>query len=238
MQQTESIFLLDFDGVLCNSLNESLIVSYNTYHKCNLRSIKNISSKECEYFYNNRWLVRPAGEYFILWKGYELGININQLMFNKLKTKYHESISSFHKSFYNQREELKKNISYWLSLHKTYDNVKNFLVNTQDKIFIVTNKDERSVVSISKHFGYFDKIKDIYSMEISFNKKVLVKKIFNDYKVNLKEQSIFFIDDNIENLIEIDSMPEHINAILATWGYVGNIDRINFKKITNMDTFI
>ena len=215
MSDNKRVFLLDFDGVLCNSLDECLIVSYNTYYKMDNNTIDTIPMNHRDYFYENRWLVRPAGEYCVLWKAFESGLNINEIVFGKLKMEYSEDIDKFQKLFYNNRAQLKSNMPHWLSLHETYDNIKNFIYNSKEEIFIVTNKDKQSVELLSKYFGYFDKIINIYSMEISFNKTTLIKKILQDYRYNTKETLFIFVDDNIENLKEVDTMQNDIQILLA-----------------------
>jgi len=238
MKIQNRVFFLDFDGVLCNSLNESLIVSYNTYHKTSIKDLNQIPKQSREYFYNNRWIVRPAGEYYVLWKAYDMSINIDKKIFKKLKNENNSHIISFQKDFYLFREKLKKDLSYWLSLHETYHNVKEFLTTTEDELFIVTNKDKKSVELLSKYFKYDKKILSIYSMEISFDKKVLIKMAINDNNIDILNSELIFIDDNVSNLNNIDKMDENINTYLATWGYLDNTG-LNFNnRLINMDLFI
>mgnify|MGYP000483544164 CR=1 FL=1 len=63
MSDNKRVFLLDFDGVLCNSLDECLIVSYNTYYKMDNNTIDTIPMNHRDYFYENRKIsVGEAGE--------------------------------------------------------------------------------------------------------------------------------------------------------------------------------
>ncbi|WP_416695875.1 HAD family hydrolase [Candidatus Pseudothioglobus sp. Uisw_050_01] len=238
MSEKDRVLLLDFDGVLCNGLDEMLIVSYNTYYKCDLRYVDSISSAQRIFFYQNRWMVRPAGEYFILWKAYELFKNIDIKIFHYLKLQFLEEIQLFQSSFYKQRDALKDDLEYWLSLHKTYQNVSEFLLKPESKFFIITNKDKESVEILAKYFGYFSKIRDIYSKEISVYKEQLIKRLLSDYQFDYTSNKFIFIDDNITNLDEVASMKEDIVTIFTSWGYMGDVDSEQHKKIYNMSDFI
>ena len=66
----DAIYVLDFDGVLCDSVDECMLVSYNSFNDTNIIKISDISLNFRTYFYENRYHVRPAKEYFLLCKAY------------------------------------------------------------------------------------------------------------------------------------------------------------------------
>jgi hypothetical protein len=234
----DRILLLDFDGVLCNGLDEMLIVSYNTFYRTNYRFINQINSSQKFFFYQNRWMVRPAGEYFVLWKAYELFKNIDIKTFHYLKIQFSKEVKLFQYDFYKKRDFLQEDLDYWLSLHKTYQNVSEFLKNPENNFFVVTNKDRQSIEILANYFGYFSKIRDIYSKEISVHKKQLILKLLNDYHFDYTSNKFVFIDDNITNLDEVASMKEGIQTIFTSWGYMGDIYPKKHKKIYNMSDYV
>ena len=69
--------VFDFDGVLCNSIEECMIVSFHTYHGLSLFSKNIITYDMKKYFYKYRHLVRPAGEYYLIWDSYYNNPNFN-----------------------------------------------------------------------------------------------------------------------------------------------------------------
>ncbi len=68
------ILCLDFDGVLCDSIDECLLTSYNAYFEKYFDKIEKINQKFKNYFYEYRYFVRPAGEYLIIYKAFEENI--------------------------------------------------------------------------------------------------------------------------------------------------------------------
>ena len=82
---SEHKYIFDFDGVLCNSIEECMIVSYNGYHQTQLDLNNKISNSMRKYFFKYRHLVRPAGEYYLIWESFYNNKNFMDLSFEKMK---------------------------------------------------------------------------------------------------------------------------------------------------------
>lgn len=238
MIDSDQIVLLDFDGVLCNTIDESMIVSYNCYFNENNEQISTILATAREYFYKHRWRIRPAGEYFVLWKAFETGSELNSVSFQVMKNEYSQQMAKFQHLFYQGRESLKKDYKNWLSLHRTYDNIHTFMYEAKQEFFVVTNKDLDSVESLAKYFGYYELIRGIYSMEISTSKRVLVQKLISDNDYDEKRARFIFVDDSAENLNEIADMRINVKTFLADWGYFGDITHDSHERISSLDILL
>ncbi len=227
------VLTLDFDGVICNSIDECFITSYNTFYRSNLKIISEFPNNIRKYYYQNRRYVRPAGEFYLIYKAYENGLlELNVPTFNLLKDENRKEIISYEKNFFACRDLLKRNKSEWLSMHKMYDHVKTFLEEYNGKVFIVTTKDRESIEMLSEHFGFRNQVWDIFTKEISTNKAELFSILFSKYINELKGKHLAYVDDNEWNLAEVQHFP--MSLYFAGWGYSGTQDHQSFKSISNL----
>lgn len=212
--------IFDFDGVLCDSIEECMVVSFNAYRK-NLHIDTNIITNPLrEYFYKYRYLVRPAGEYFIIWESYYKNKDFKIRSYNDMLSDCSSQVSLFQDSFFEYREMLKKDYDLWIALHKPYPNILQFINRNNGKIFILTNKDRDSVERISTAHGYRDKIVEIYSKDISSDKYILIKQLVEDHQYINETDQIYYVDDNISNLRDVSRVNiPHLSYLLAQWGY-------------------
>jgi len=227
-----NVIVFDFDGVLCDSIEECMIVSYNAYWNNEPIETENIDSLQSNYFHKYRSLVRPAGEYFILWESYYKNRDFRATSYGDMVEAYSSEISLFQEKFFNYREELKKDINFWISLHRPYPNTLTYLHKQNAYIYILTNKDRDSVEKISSAHGYRKKITEILSKDISSYKYVLFNSLIaNHQKIN-RSSHYYFIDDHIENLRDVSRVDyQYVSCILAKWGY--SVDALNdqFQEI-------
>ena len=124
------LIALDFDGVICNSINECMLVSYNAYfNRPQDKGIdySEISSQLQNRFKKYRYLVGPAQDFYFLWKSL---FSENTSSKEIVKTYYQLKIdeagmeSSFVERFYYFRTKLKENhFRQWIILNPIYKQV-------------------------------------------------------------------------------------------------------------------
>ena len=219
------LIALDFDGVICDSMDECMLVSYNAYF--NRSQDKGIDYSEITSelqirFKKYRYLVGPAQDFYFLWKSL---LSTNASSSNKIVKTYHKLKNDemgkelpFAESFYILRSKLKENhFSQWILLNPIYKQIKSFLIDIVDinNLFIVTAKDTDSVLNILHANNIEINRKHIYGREMSLNKVKLFNKIIKETEI--EPQNIFYIEDKISHLIKVRTMG--INGYLATWGY-------------------
>ena len=184
------VFVFDFDGVICDSTNECMINSYNSWEIVNKRKnykylVSEIPNKYKKKFKIIRPYVKGAGEYFaankiIQGKNFE---NINQNTYNEFCLKYKKNFDYFANIFLKKRQNLKKmNLNKWIKLHKIYKEVINFIKIKQqtDIVYIATLKDGESVKLILEYYGI--KLDD----KFFFDRKVIKSKIEALQKIRKK----------------------------------------------------
>ena len=192
----KKIFLLDFDGVICNSFKECIYVAYSSinkkinYKKFSLffRKYKNILE-----FYNAQAL--KGVDYCKIIKIYKYNkfkkkININKF---KLSNNYNELFYSYRKKI------IKLDFNLWLRLNPIFPQVKKILKKKNiGDIRILSNKDFSSIDLILNHNSIkIDKDK-IMSKEKFKNKNNYIKNLLKK-----KNYKVIFVDDHIENLYNL-----------------------------------
>lgn len=242
------VFVFDFDGVICDSTNECMINSYNSWEIVNKRKnykylVSEIPNKYKKKFKIIRPYVKGAGEYFaankiIQGKNFE---NINQNTYNEFCLKYKKNFDYFANIFLKKRQNLKKmNLNKWIKLHKIYKEVINFIKIKQqtDIVYIATLKDGESVKLILEYYGI--KLDD----KFFFDRKVIKSKIEALQKIRKKtrklKQNIFFFDDNVMHLIA--TKKNNYNSYLTTWHNPSNeiieiAKNYNIKRINSFEKF-
>ena len=226
-----TIYILDFDGVICDSIDECMLISYNSFNDTNIININDIPCHFRTYFYEYRYHVRPAKEYFLLCKAYTDNINLSISNFLEFRKLYEYEMNNFENIFFHKRCELKKNILLWLSYHKIYEHASQFITSITNSIFILTTKDYDSVNMLANHFGFINKIEEILSREISSDKAILFEYLFNKHKSLLNSKRVVFVDDNEFHLASVSKFP--IELYFASWGYAKTQIYNKFKEINS-----
>jgi len=229
------IIALDFDGVICDSIDECLLVSYNAFHEKS--TIDNIDFSDIQEgivnkFKHYRYLIGPAKDFYFLWKSIfehrKTSIDIANIYVELKKSDINQELP-FVKRFYTLREQLKKKyFNDWVSLNPFYEEIKNLLIKIQDKqnLFIVTAKDTDSVVDLLCENNIDIQHSHIYGREKKIDKRHLFKQMIEYHGISKKD--IVFVDDNISNVIDVNEIG--IASYLATWGYNSNFDKIEAKN--------
>jgi len=215
----EKVLALDFDGLICDGLDECILVSWNAHYGQDIASFSDdgleaIPRQFIERFSYLRNFAKHLGHFYVPLVDSDTPI-IAQADFDaRYKQISSDDIYQFvtRVSHYRHlvREEMEGR---WLAYHTLYPGMKDFLASIKTPTYIVTAKDRQSVLKILKSAGI--------EME--------PEKIYGDYQVKLeafediarKEQidneSLYFFDDNVLNVIE--AKKANYSAYWATWGY-------------------
>jgi len=221
----KSVLCLDFDGVIVDSIDECFLTAYNSYFVftgrqenviTEINKTDNIVYKE---FLKNRYLVRPAREYYVLMKllfNYPGKISLKR--FSEEVTMSSELLSDFEKIFFSTRKEfIQSNKEKWLSLHRLYSEFSDTWEQVKKiyKVFIVTNKNVEAVNTLFEHFKIKIAKKNIYGYEKVKSKNETVKHIAS--LLNIPLNKVLFVDDSPQTIKELTE--KGIRAYLAEWGY-------------------
>lgn len=237
----KNLLCLDFDGVICDSINECLLVAYNSYMKVEGRfdemvtECNSIAREINDNFYKYRYLVRPARDY---WKLIHLlmkdGVEISPAIFQSESDGNESKLNQFEKIFFDTRANMIENdFDHWISMNKIY---KEF-IDTWEKLFakhdvyMVTNKNKMAVDAILRSNNIELEDDHIYTRESFQTKNEALRQIA---KLNNKRKDeIIFIDDSPDTITE--TIEEFPKSFLANWGYFQNTGGIqSINKLAEM----
>jgi phosphoglycolate phosphatase-like HAD superfamily hydrolase len=124
----------------------------------------------------------------------------------------------FGPKFFASRERLKADLAGWLALHSLFDQSLAVLDFDFPPFFVVTTKDENSVMRLAEFNGYNDKILGVYGKEVATDKRISFQKLFADRNELQPPENYIFVDDNIVHLQQVSDLS--VQCWLASWGYV------------------
>lgn len=221
--------LWDFDGVICDSLDECLLTSYNAFLQYKekkrgfISNLADIPEGIRNFYYHTRRYVRRPGEYYTLHEAFEAGERLDDyVQFRKLLSEHTQSIQSYEQNFFTARERLRKDgLPYWLELHHGYPWVNDKWENLKEafKFYIVSNKDKVSISLILKHLGLSISEENIFGKEFSIEKTAIIEHII--LRGRFRTEEVSFIDDHYSHLMDLARLG--IRLFFATWGY-GNAE--------------
>ncbi len=226
------MLVLDFDGVLLNSLDDVVLTGYNAATGETLEHLSELPKKYVELLRLNRFHCQPAGDFILLARALLEGKRpLNDRLFSKeeylsIVEREKASLKGRTKDFFEARQRLiEKDESLWLALNSVYQPLWNEAVKKASKLLLLTNKNSDSVLRSCKHSGLFINPSNIYSGDGGVSKQENLAKILNRFSV----KKIEFIDDSIKNLIELEQFAkENLNiqfsAMLANWGFTAETD--------------
>ncbi len=233
------ILALDYDGVIVDSVMDSLFVSYNAYLKLygnnnkksfggalfnfkNWSTIKEKYKKEIKYYHKLRPYIRGATDYGLIHKLMEEGKYIkNQREFDEYRQTIDFDFQNYRDAFYQARKEAQQeSFEGWLSLEPAYKEVvkgiKRF-VQEGVKVMVATSNRREYIARVFPP-QYYDipiDIKDILDSSFGEDKSSQIHYICEKYSVNYKD--IYFVDDQLAHLQQTRELG--IQVFLAGWSY-------------------
>lgn len=213
------VLALDFDGLICDGLNECILVSWNGYHDKDLdafskQGLESIPVQFAKNFEHCRNFAQHLGHFvvpFIFQKDTITSQNKFDALYQLIDPNV---VDDFIKKVTTYRHWVRReNENEWLKHHVLYPGMKTFLTNIQQPVYIVTAKDSESVLKILSIAG------------INFDEN----QIFGEQKIKIEafrqiahlegidNQELYFFDDNILNVLA--AQKAGYSAYWATWGY-------------------
>jgi phosphoglycolate phosphatase-like HAD superfamily hydrolase len=217
----EGLVFLDFDGVICDSLLETLVSSWRGYYL--LRGEKEpplmpVSLRQ------DFAMLRPyvrAGEDFILIHeliSANFPIRSQQDFDDQLAERGQRRIALFRESFYTARQELLMHErEYWLSLNRLYPHVVPCLSSwgSSSSFYILSTKRAEFIVEILTSKGIHMDPERVLSCAAREKKTTILRTL-----ADRRFKKALFIDDQIDHLAPDSVRDPRIVGFLASWGYV------------------
>ena len=217
----EGLVFLDFDGVICDSLLECLVSSWEAYFRLYLRKTP-FSVDVC--LLRQFSLLRPyvrSGEDFVLVQELIAAgtpIHSQEAFDRELEQRGKERISLYRELFYSARSEmLESRQGYWMALNKIYPHVSKLLPRWAKNpcLYILSTKEPSYILAILGSVGIRFDPQRILSCDRSGKAQTIMRTLARSGM-----SRAVFIDDQIDYLVGKGLRDGPITGFLASWGYV------------------
>ncbi len=219
------VIALDFDGVICDSMSECMVVTYMAY-----TGQHNIPAGFGDYFRKHRHIVRPAREYWLIAEAYHRDIEPSELDGN-----CEAQLAEFESRFYAARKRLRAaDFRAWLSLHHLYSEFAEAwpLLRNSTIPYVVTTRDRDSLSHLLDTFGVDIPSERWWTKERTLSKPDAVRRIAAERGISTSE--ILFVDDHPGHLYDVSQTGASV--IWAKWGFWPSQN--SFETIDNMKQLI
>jgi FMN phosphatase YigB (HAD superfamily) len=219
MRERKQVYALDFDGVICDSLEECLLTSWHTYYNNPIDTFTKNTTDEIprefrQHFRNCRSYVRHNGHFLVPLLFRKKNFN-TQKIFDDIYVEINsELIKIFNNRFLSYRNGVRtKYQEAWLSHHILYEGIAETICHPSNPLYIVTAKDTPSVELILHRNGIHLDNNHIYGEQTDKNKA------FSDIcrRESVEPEQLHFIDDNLINVTK--ALKDGYSAQWANWGY-------------------
>lgn len=213
--------VFDFDGVICDSLQECLFSSFNAYQVLKGRErmvdVEKITTPTRESFHAMRPFVRSGEDYLLIHELIDQGnIVQTQVDFDFFRSRKTVKLSNFKEALYAERNRLiEKDFKKWISLNPLFPSMYEILRATDlGKVHILSTKRKEDILEILHHHEILIP-EDHVSYSTAEEKIEKLLEILSEK--DLKPEESIFLEDQIEYVIA--AQQKGVRAYWAAWGY-------------------
>ena len=238
-RNSQSVYALDFDGVICDSAIETSVTAWKAAQKI-WQDIPHTlpSEKLMNDFRQVRPFLETGYEAILMMRLLQQGVSVASLSnnytklleqlihSNKLKT------SDLKNLFGETRDHwIKEDLHEWLKMNPLFAGIQQTLIKLEKNAwYIITTKQERFVKYILQANNIHLKDTHIYGMERKMSKADSLLKIVKKHP----NKNITFIEDRLPTLVNIHANKKlkAIKLYLASWGYNTSEDKGNARNLS------
>lgn len=213
-------YLVDFDGVLCDSRRECMITSHVAYRRMvdgrsEPYAADAIPPAAAELFTRHRYLARIGREFSLLWQLIDAGKPLSEEEWACARARTDAGwLARFHDAFYSARHEWMQNdLPGWLAIHRLFPAMQTAVSRwlAQGRAHIVSSKDSHAILTLMRHHAI-----DIDAALVHGCEGGDKNEHFRQLRATIGGDLVF-IDDCVENLHIARGCG--IAGRLASWGY-------------------
>ena len=217
------LLMLDFDGVITQSIDECLVSGYNAYADyCGNSRIEKLSQLDSGWIESARKMrnfIRNGEDYVYIAHALETGKPVtDQEQFDVFKQEHIELGQIFFDRFYQARSSFAESRPHqWAELSPLYAGMPVFLKQYEYKhnLFIVTTKPLLFVKKILSANSIELRQENLFDTRDGRSKQEIINDIL--HQRSLQPSCCYFLDDQVDTVIRVK--PAGIHTILAEWGY-------------------
>lgn len=234
MTQLPEILALDFDGVICNGLEEYFQTTMGTYQQIWTDSPIVQMEETGRIFKQLRPVIETGWEMPILLRAIASGVSPSEISEDWANVRDRIVASEgIEPQLVGQLLDgvrdraLESDLEQWLSLHQFYSGTIDLLeraINSSIQLYIVTTKEGRFVQKLLGDQGVKLAAENIFGKEVKRPKPETLRLIMAQSK---SDEQLFFVEDRLKTLEITSQQPDlaQIGLFLADWGYNTDSDR-------------
>ena len=214
------MLVLDFDGVVCDALEECALVTWHGLASVDLTTVKGaellaqVPAPFVARFRHVRNYSRLLDHFFVAHQRGSDNIRTQHefdALFSSLDP---DDVQAFVQGATTVRDLLRENDGeFWLGMHTLYPGVAGLMRRHAGETAIVTAKDERSVWEILRWHGLDQTVTEVIGE--CGAKAEAVERLARE--ANVPTSDVTFIDDNLANVVRVGGVGTR--AMWASWGY-------------------
>lgn len=212
-------FALDFDGVIVDGLNECILVTWNGYYgkqldDFSIEGLAKVPDWFIERFTHCRNFAKHLGHFAVAIFDRDTPIQTQTdyerlyLSLDPLEVESFVAKANEYRATARTYQEL-----LWLDQHTLYPGVQSFLQGLDAPLYIVSAKDRDSIIKILARAEIDITPHQVFGEQ---RNKLVALRAIQQYE-SVRPQEIFFLDDNIINVIDVQQAG--YGAYWALWGY-------------------
>lgn len=244
------MLVLDFDGVLIDSIDEVALTAYNAATGNLATSLSSLPNDPIRLFQCNRFHVQQIGDAIPLM---QWCLQHQQRAADKILSlgEYEhviagcaDDLNERTRRIYEARNRLiAKDQHMWLQLHSPCQPLWKELIRHDRRSFVIlTNKNHDATLRLCRHFRLDVRADDVFSGDHGTTK---IENMLQVYK-RFGRQVYYVVDDSLKNLKQLDRNlnrnSRRLTPLLAAWGYTGpddlNLARESGIQVVNQTDLI
>jgi phosphoglycolate phosphatase-like HAD superfamily hydrolase len=226
--ETPTILALDFDGVICDGLEEYFQTAWQAY--CQLWQVKNTTppADVAESFYRLRPVVETGWEMPLVIHAILSGIPESRILVDwgtiakSLLLSENLDSATFSAAVDGTRDRwIATDIHHWLAQHRFYPGIIQRLkatLQTSTQVAIISTKEGRFIQQLLAGAGVNLEDLQIYGKEVKRPKAQVLRELIQIFGT---ESTFWFVEDRFKTLQTIQTQPDlaDVRLFLADWGY-------------------
>lgn len=222
---TKKIFITDFDGVVCDSVLECLLVTYNAYHGLQDSAFRRvldldaIAPEKQQRFRELRPYLKGAEDFVPMYLALEADLPIRgQEDFDAFRATHADQLETYQQAFYAERDYLQQHErAIWLGLNPLFPGMKAAILDCAsfDRVHILTTKRQQDVQAIFEFQQIPFPVEHIVYMKAAGKSQKLLDMLD---ELNADGAETAYIEDQVDFLVR--SAAHGIGSYLVEWGYV------------------
>jgi FMN phosphatase YigB (HAD superfamily) len=227
MSNRQKILAFDFDGVICDGVNECLLSVWNTWHGLKVdafseETLAEIPDSFATRFAELRKFVRHSGQFLVAFFSDHSTFDSREEFDAEYSRIPRARIERFLCEFEAYRMEVisKKNDT-WVNMHVFYSGMANVLCRHLENVYVVSGKDAASIQSLLA-----SKSIRLPGSRVFAAQKDKMPALHQICAMeNVPQEDLIFCDDNFFNALEAHR--EGFSVLWADWGYQTPNDRMS-----------